>query len=121
MVQDGIDGTVPGFLHVPQNYQRDGSEGHENTAAILLSGAGGGVVGPSSIYLSMGDKLAHLRNGIPVLRMDYRFPARNEYSPERLWYLSLRVGRLELRRRASIHCWRGRQNRWMCHCRQPDC
>lgn len=73
-VQDGIDGTVPAFLHLPENYQNQ-----QSTAAILLSGAGGGVVGPSSIYLSMAHKLASLQQGLPVLRMDYRFPARNKY------------------------------------------
>ncbi|KAG9668829.1 alpha/beta-hydrolase, partial [Aureobasidium melanogenum] len=73
-VQDGIDGIVPAFLHLPKDYQNK-----QKTAAILLSGAGGGVVGPSSIYLSMADKLASLQNGLPVLRMDYRFPARNKF------------------------------------------
>ncbi|CAD0091660.1 unnamed protein product [Aureobasidium vineae] len=72
-VQDGTDGTFPAFLHLPENYQNQ-----QSTAAILLSGAGGGVVGPSSIYLSMADKLASLQHGLPVLRMDYRFPARNK-------------------------------------------
>lgn len=32
-----------------------------------------------SIYLSMAHKLASLQQGLPVLRMDYRFPARNKY------------------------------------------
>ena len=73
-VEDGIDGTVPAFLHLPKNYQNQ-----QSTAAILLSGAGGGVVGPSGIYLSMADKLASLQHGLPVLRMDYRIPARNKY------------------------------------------
>lgn len=73
-VQDGMDGTVSAFLHLPKNYQKQ-----QSTAVILLSGAGGGVVGPSSIYLSMADKLASLQHGLPVLRMDYRFPARNKY------------------------------------------
>jgi len=73
-VEDGIDGTVPAFLHLPKNYQNQ-----QSTAAILLSGAGGGVVGPSGIYISMADKLASLQDGIPVLRMDYRVPARNKY------------------------------------------
>jgi dipeptidyl aminopeptidase/acylaminoacyl peptidase len=73
-VEDGIDGTVPAFLHLPKNYQTQ-----QNTAAILLSGAGGGVVGPSSIYLSMADKLSSFQHGLPVLRMDYRIPARNKY------------------------------------------
>ncbi|KAK5172675.1 uncharacterized protein LTR77_002795 [Saxophila tyrrhenica] len=71
--------AVAGFLHTPQNYRREQAEGREKTAAILLSGAGGGVVGPSSIYLSIADKLASLRKGIPVLRLDYRYPARNKY------------------------------------------
>ena len=73
-VEDGIDGTVPAFLHLPNNYHNQ-----QSTAAILLSGAGGGVSGPSGIYLSMADKLASLQNGLPVLRMDYRIPARNKY------------------------------------------
>ena len=73
-VEDGIDGTVPAFLHLPKNYQNQ-----QSTAAILLSGAGGGVVGPSGIYISMADKLASLQNGLPILRMDYRIPARNKY------------------------------------------
>ena len=71
--------TVPAFLHVPQNYRREQSEGREKTAAILLSGAGGGVVGPSSIYLSIADKLASPNRGIPVMRLDFRYPARNKY------------------------------------------
>ena len=78
-VADGKDGAVPAFLHVPQSYQQEQSGGRERTAAILLSGAGGGVVGPSSIYLSIADKLASLDKGIPVMRLDYRFPARNKY------------------------------------------
>ena len=71
--------TVAGILHVPQNYHREQSEGREKTAAILLSGAGGGLVGPSSVYLSIADKVASLNRGIPVLRLDYRYPARNKY------------------------------------------
>lgn len=70
---------VSGFLHTPHNYGREQSEGREKTAAILLSGASGGVVGPSSIYLSIADKLASLNRGIPVLRLDYRYPARNRH------------------------------------------
>ena len=49
------------------------------TAAILLSGAGGGLVGPSSMYLGIATKLSILKQGIPVLRLDYRYPARNSY------------------------------------------
>ena len=58
----------------------DGQDGRSGkTAAILLSGAGGGVVGPSSMYLSIADKLASLNRGVPVMRLDYRYPARNKY------------------------------------------
>lgn len=67
------------YLHIPQNYHREATEGREKTAAILMSGASGGVAGPSSMYLSIADKVASLRRGIPVLRMDYRYPARNKY------------------------------------------
>lgn len=73
-VEDGVDGTVPAFLHLPKD-----SQNQQSTAAILLSGAGGGVAGPSGIYLSMADKLASLQDGLPVLRMDYRIPARSKY------------------------------------------
>lgn len=39
------------------------------------------MAGPSAMYISMGDKLASpsTGHGIPVLRLDYRFPARNRY------------------------------------------
>ncbi|EMC91210.1 hypothetical protein BAUCODRAFT_127124 [Baudoinia panamericana UAMH 10762] len=76
-VEDGPDGKVTGFLHSPSPY-RPGQ--HSKTAAVLLSGAGGGVVGPSSMYLSMADKLASLPNqAVLALRLDYRYPARNKY------------------------------------------
>jgi hypothetical protein len=73
-VNDDPDGAVPGFLHLPAP-----SSMKPDFAAILLSGAGGGVVGPSSIYLSIADKLSSLNPGIPVMRLDYRYPARNKY------------------------------------------
>lgn len=78
-VNDELYSTVPAFLHIPQNYQRQQAEGRGKTAAILLSGAGGGVVGPSSMYLSTADKLASMNRGIPVMRLDYRYPARNRF------------------------------------------
>lgn len=74
-VDNGPDGTVPSFLHLLALTPALPSI----TAAILLSGAGGGVVGPSSIYLSLADKLASLQYPIPALRLDYRYPARNKY------------------------------------------
>ena len=76
-VNDGPDGSVPGFLHLPPDIPASSSA--PSTAAILLSGAGGGIVGPSSIYLSLADKLATLKHPVPSLRLDYRFPARNKY------------------------------------------
>ncbi|KAL6162798.1 hypothetical protein ACJQWK_11709 [Exserohilum turcicum] len=76
-VADGPDGAVSGFLHLPPTTSATPTC---STAAILVSGAGGGVVGPSSIYLSLADKLASLRQPVPVLRLDYRFPARTKYS-----------------------------------------
>jgi hypothetical protein len=67
--------TVRGFLHLPAGYV----ENHDRiaAAALLLSGAGGGVSGPSGMYVSIGDKLSSLRRAIPVLRLDYRYPAQN--------------------------------------------
>ncbi|KAK9414709.1 putative AB hydrolase-1 domain-containing protein [Seiridium unicorne] len=78
-VEDGPEGCVAGFLHMPRDFVSPAPQEHHRTAAILLSGAGGGVVGPSSIYLSLAAKLAALGSGIPVLRLDYRYPARNQY------------------------------------------
>jgi pimeloyl-ACP methyl ester carboxylesterase len=75
-VEDGPDGAVAGFLHLPPTSSATPAS---KTAAILLSGAGGGVVGPSSIYLSLADKLASLKQPVPALRLDYRYPARNKY------------------------------------------
>lgn len=80
-VDDEQDGFVPAFLHLPADFDtKPGRQPlppqHHRTAAVLLSGAGGGVAGPSSIYLSLACKLASLGRGIPVLRLDYRYPAR---------------------------------------------
>jgi len=73
-VNDVRGGSVPAYLHMSPDHD---STAPPSTAAILLSGAGGGVVGPSGIYLSMATKLAALSATVPTLRMDYRFPARN--------------------------------------------
>jgi hypothetical protein len=75
-VEDGPDGAVSGFLHLPPTATATPAS---KTAAVLLSGAGGGIVGPSSIYLSLADKLASLDQPVPALRLDYRYPARNKY------------------------------------------
>ncbi|EJD48121.1 alpha/beta-hydrolase [Auricularia subglabra TFB-10046 SS5] len=71
-VSDAQGGRVSALLHLP----RDGAINASRTAAILLSGAGGGVMGPGAMYLSMADKLAALHSGIPAMRLDYRYPAR---------------------------------------------
>jgi dienelactone hydrolase len=62
------------YLHVPQNYNYKAPEACEQAAVILMSGASGGVEGPSGMYASLADQIASLRRGVPVLRMDYRFP-----------------------------------------------
>ncbi|KAL2754441.1 hypothetical protein ACRALDRAFT_1070228 [Sodiomyces alcalophilus JCM 7366] len=78
-VDEGLDGFVSGFLHMPPDFVKPAAATHHRTAAILVSGAGGGVTGPSSIYLSLACKLATLSTGIPTLRLDYRAPGRNRY------------------------------------------
>lgn len=78
-VHDDRTGPVRAFLHVPQDYLREKGERCEKTAAILLSGADGGLVGPSSMYPSIADKMASLVRGIPVMRLDYRYPANMNY------------------------------------------
>jgi alpha/beta superfamily hydrolase len=56
-------GAVRGVLH-----PADGARG----AAVLVSGAGGGVAGPSGVY---GDLAERLRDdGVTALRLDYRKP-----------------------------------------------
>lgn len=63
-----------GFLHLPASYSAENVE-RVAAAAILCSGAHGGVAGPSGSYIAIGDKLATLKHGVPVLRVDYRYPA----------------------------------------------
>ncbi|BGP02636.1 hypothetical protein RTG_01639 [Rhodotorula toruloides ATCC 204091] len=75
-VKDSHGGRVSGFLRLPSNNETSEGSGHASTAAILLSGAGGGVSGPASMYLALGNKLPALDARIPVLRLDYRYPAR---------------------------------------------
>lgn len=78
-IKDSRSAVVAGFLHVPKDYSREPNESGEKTAAVLVSGANGGVVGPSSIYLSIADKLASLSEGLPILRLDYRYPTLTRY------------------------------------------
>lgn len=72
------DDAFLAYLHLPPNYRREAADRRDKPAVILMSGASGGVEGPSSIYSSMADKIASLRRGIPVLRMDYRYPGRDK-------------------------------------------
>ncbi|GAA6027284.1 hypothetical protein JCM8097_002557 [Rhodosporidiobolus ruineniae] len=72
-IKDGDEygGFASGLLHLPADGQMP-----SKTAAILLSGAGGGVTGPSAMYVELAAKLPALEARIPVLRVSYRFPAR---------------------------------------------
>ncbi|KAF7180894.1 hypothetical protein CNMCM7691_000023 [Aspergillus felis] len=74
-VNDPLDHDAPAILHEPRSYSAVEAK---ESAVVLVSGAGGGVSGPSGIYASLGDKLALLL-GIPCIRLDYRRPARTEY------------------------------------------
>lgn len=75
-VKDSYGGSAHGFLHMPPTSAKV-SPVHSRTAAILLSGAGGGVTGPSGMYLSLATKLPSLPQlPIKVLRLDYRYAAR---------------------------------------------
>ena len=56
-------GALRGVLHAA-----DGARG----AAVLVSGAGGGVQGPSGVYRDLAELL--LSDGVTVLRLDYRKP-----------------------------------------------
>lgn len=65
-VEHGPDGFVSGLLHLPSAFVKGTSSSQNRSAVILLSGAGGGVVGPSSIYLGMADKLASCKGAFPA-------------------------------------------------------
>ncbi|KAK4691830.1 hypothetical protein P7C71_g5258, partial [Lecanoromycetidae sp. Uapishka_2] len=78
-VHDDRSGPLRAFLHVPRDYHRDMAEEQANAAAVLLAGADGGVLGPSSIYLSLADRVASLQKGILTMRLDYRYPANQKY------------------------------------------
>eukprot|EP00742_Colponemidia_sp_Colp-10_P015893 GILJ01018174.1.p1 GENE.GILJ01018174.1~~GILJ01018174.1.p1 ORF type:complete len:224 (-),score=35.96 GILJ01018174.1:140-811(-) len=67
------DGTVNGILYpIQQQQDRGGGGGAVNGAAILVSGAGGGLSGPSGVYQPLAKRLQ--QSGIAALRLDYRFP-----------------------------------------------
>lgn len=91
-VRDPLDHQAPGIIHEPRSYNVTQASG---AAAVLVSGAGGGVSGPSGtyhlhicqskdgltkqgIYPSLADKLALLIS-IPCIRLDYRQPAKTDY------------------------------------------
>lgn len=56
-------GAVRGVLH-----HADGARG----AAVLVSGAGGGLAGPSGVYEDLAERLR--ADGLMALRLDYRRP-----------------------------------------------
>ncbi|BGP39893.1 hypothetical protein JCM10450v2_003867 [Rhodotorula kratochvilovae] len=72
-VPDEHGGHATGFLHLCSDSDTTSGRPHSRTAAILLSG---GVAGPASLYLALATKLPALEARIPVLRLDYRYPAR---------------------------------------------
>lgn len=74
--------TVSAYLHLPASAptaHAPSSSSSQSTnsgaAAILLSGAGGGVLGPSGMYVSLAARLASA-GGITTVRQDFRRPAR---------------------------------------------
>jgi len=74
-VKDRHGGSTHGFLHLPADTT---AQPISKTAAILLSGAGGGVTGPSALYTALATKLPALTARIPTLRLDYRYAARTQ-------------------------------------------
>lgn len=68
----GHHDSVLGFLHPAQGITSGTAT--KGTAVILLSGAGGGTLGPSHAYPALSEDLAGA--GITALRLDYREPAR---------------------------------------------
>lgn len=77
-VKDSHGGSAHGFLHIPPP-STDSDPHDSRVGVILLSGAGGGVSGPSGMYLSLATKLPCLPQApMKVLRLDYRFPARTK-------------------------------------------
>jgi dienelactone hydrolase len=91
-VRDPLNHEAPAIIHEPRSYSTQQAQG---AAVVLVSGAGGGVSGPSGkvpplhtaeqkqankqgIYPSLADKLALLIS-IPCIRLDYRHPAQTDY------------------------------------------
>lgn len=62
--------AVPGYLH------EVAAGAPVRGGALLLSGAGGGVLGPAHVYPPLASRLAAA--GVHALRLDYRHPARLE-------------------------------------------
>lgn len=62
--------AVPGYLH------EAATGAPVRGGALLLSGAGGGVLGPGHVYPPLASRLAAA--GVHALRLDYRHPARLE-------------------------------------------
>jgi len=98
---------------------RDSEGRQEKSAAIILSGNGGeaGVLSPAC--LSVTKKLASLDNGISVMRLGYRYPARNKHRVKdissneplrkRFCGILLRLGWIVFWRGSWFHCRRQRQ------------
>ena len=78
-VRDERTSPVRAFLHIPQQDHQSRGQGRNKAALILLSGADGGMDGPSSLYPSLAAKMANRSGGLPVMRLDYRYPAQMKY------------------------------------------
>ncbi|EEP76591.1 conserved hypothetical protein [Uncinocarpus reesii 1704] len=74
-VKDPLDHEAPAILHLPPDFDPHRANG---AAVVLISGAGGGVSGPSGIYPSLAEKFSLLLS-IPCIRLDYREPAHSDF------------------------------------------
>lgn len=66
---------VEGLLHLPPEKASSSTSGLGRVAVIMFAGIYGGFDGPSGIYEEVGLRLANNSPGIPVLRLDYRYPS----------------------------------------------
>jgi alpha/beta superfamily hydrolase len=78
-VFDDKTGPAKAWIHIPQNHAREHTESDNKTAVILLSGAPGGMMGPSEMWPSLANRVANSDDGIPVLRLNYRYTAQTKY------------------------------------------
>lgn len=78
-VFDNKTGPAKAWIHIPQNHASEHTESDNKTAVILLSGAPGGMTGPSEMWPSLANRVANSDDGILVLRLNYRYTAQIKY------------------------------------------